>query len=73
MSLDADKPDKGQFKGSCNRRVCQKPDARNFNTSTRAYYCDACGSLINAANYMACVPLVISINHPSHPHTTRVP
>lgn len=41
------KPDKGLFNGSCNRRDCQKPGAKHYNESTRAYYCAECAERIN--------------------------
>lgn len=50
MLLELDKPenpDKGDRGGSCNRRVCQAPDAWWFNRSTERFYCESCANLIN--------------------------
>ena len=44
------KPDKGEYKGSCNRKDCQKPGAVWFNHSTKKYYCASCARLINELN-----------------------
>jgi len=40
---------KGIKGGNCNRTACQKPGARYFNKSTRAYYCRECAEAINDA------------------------
>lgn len=40
-------PDKGLYKGSCNRRDCQAPGATWYNSSTRAHYCRKCARKIN--------------------------
>jgi len=45
-----EKPDKGHFNGSCNRRACQAPGATFWNPSTRAHYCRSCAGKINHAN-----------------------
>lgn len=45
------KEDKGDYNGSCNRTVCQKPGAVYYNHSTRKHYCKACANLINKENY----------------------
>ena len=45
-----DKPDKGEFNGSCNRRVCQKPGATWLNHSTMRYYCTECAHMLNTDN-----------------------
>lgn len=45
-----EKPDKGLFNGSCNRRACQVPGATYWNSSTRAHYCKTCAYMINRAN-----------------------
>ncbi len=47
---EINKPDKGDFKGSCNRTACQKPGAIFYNHSTRLYYCPDCADLINKMN-----------------------
>lgn len=38
---------KGRFDGFCNRTACQKPPARWWHRSNRAYYCDECAALLN--------------------------
>ena len=45
-----EKPDKGQYMGSCNRRACQAPHAVWFNRSTLRHYCEDCARAINKAN-----------------------
>lgn len=47
MPMTPDKPDKGEYAGSCNRRACQKPGATWFNHSTRRYYCANCAWELN--------------------------
>ncbi len=37
-----DKPDKGMENGSCNRRLCQAPNAIWFNHGSSAWYCKDC-------------------------------
>lgn len=41
------KPDKGDYAGSCNRTACQRPGASWFNHSTRRYYCVDCAWELN--------------------------
>lgn len=47
------KPDKGLFGGSCNRRACQRPGADWFNHSTRRYYCRSCAHTLNTDPFNA--------------------
>jgi|VirMetMinimDraft_7_1064189.scaffolds.fasta_scaffold00089_28 hypothetical protein len=44
---------KGVFDGNCNRTDCQKPIKGNnwWNSSTRAYYCEACAEGHHGINY----------------------
>jgi hypothetical protein len=41
------KPDKGDFNGSCNVTACQRPVANFYNKSTKRYYCVDCAREIN--------------------------
>lgn len=41
------KPDKGLFKGSCNRTACQAAGAQFYNHGTYKYYCADCAILLN--------------------------
>lgn len=41
---------RGYYAGPCNRAACQAPNARWFNRSTRAFYCESCAKLINREN-----------------------
>lgn len=45
-----DKEDKGQENGSCNRSLCQEPNAKWFNHGSRSWYCDDCREDLEAAN-----------------------
>jgi len=45
---------KGVYKGNCNRKACQKPNAIWFNTMTNKYYCPTCASRINKLNGRIC-------------------
>lgn len=38
---------KGKKYGLCNVTACQKPGAKWFNKSTKAYYCEHCATGIN--------------------------
>lgn len=44
------KPDKGRFRGSCNRRACQLEGATWYNKATGFYYCRDCARKINSAS-----------------------
>ena len=62
------KPDKGQFDGSCNRTACQRSiqGLNWFNTSTRAYYCGCCADLIDEWNVRRGEPrLLIYVEDPN--------
>lgn len=41
-----DKPDKGCENGSCNRTLCQAPNARWYNHGSYSWYCDDCRETI---------------------------
>ncbi len=43
-------PQPGELGGPCNRRACRAPDARWYNQSTRAHYCERCARELNQAN-----------------------
>lgn len=44
-------PNKGKFKGNCNRTDCQSPlKVVWYNQSTGKYYCEVCAELINKVN-----------------------
>lgn len=45
-----EKPDKGKFNGSCNRRACQQPDATWINHGNNLFYCGPCGVELNRWN-----------------------
>lgn len=50
--LEGDNPDKGSYKGSCNRRQCMLPfSAEYYNSATDSYYCADCACAINEANF----------------------
>lgn len=62
------KPDKGQFDGSCNRTACQVSIAglNWFNTSTRRYYCGRCADLIDEWNVRRGEPrLLVYVEDPN--------
>ena len=40
------KPKRGEKGGICNVTACQQPDAKYFNKSTKAYYCETCAEAI---------------------------
>jgi hypothetical protein len=65
--------DKGEYKGSCNRRDCLAPNAIYYNLSTRKHYCVECAVLLNDVNKadaqeMFGGPLCVDVTHPEHPH-----
>lgn len=49
---------KGWEGGPCNLTACQRPGARWWNTSTRAWYCDDCAAAINRSAVGA--PLLVT-------------
>ncbi len=43
---------KGEYKGSCNRTDCQKPNSAVwYNHATHKYYCEECAKKINQYNH----------------------
>jgi hypothetical protein len=50
VQVKAASADKGVFQRNCNRTACQRPGATWYNTSTRAYYCPACGNMLSNEN-----------------------
>ena len=46
------RPDKGQFGGSCNVTACQLPNSATwYNYSTERYYCRTCALELNRVNW----------------------
>ncbi len=59
----------------CNRSACRAEGATNWNTSTRAYYCDKCAKAINegAGSHIIGVPLCVPLTSMPLPTVQSAP
>lgn len=68
---------KGVYKGSCNRRACQEPNAVWWNRGSYSFYCPSCAHKLNKANPpgkelasagISDTLLCVEIESPYHPY-----